>query len=778
MIKNILILTFGCLFSFILSCLIDLFIENNYSFDLSKIYFEKIFSSQYAIIFGVFFMSWFIYVISEILLIKYNKKIQKEFAHKLDRNSIKIVNVKCDNKEDFQDDIGYIWNNALIDWLVNQEHNKISKLRIFLFYALFSSTLIFLSLGSYYVIKNSKLDIEILTKFKGLSLGSPLTLFMLTVSLLEIALFVWILIGYKFPEKNKQRCNTKGVCLLIACHKSCYNTERSKNFQQTLKSAMEIFPPESIFICDNGPAKIPADDTQKIAYKIDKNINYAYVPIGNKTNALYWTTEYWMPHLHRWGIIENFEHCVMIDDDVWLPKDMNLEVKNMDEDTYGFGYGITAVDSNGEQNLLVELQDIEYKMAGLFKYFQSEKHSIAWAHGAISMWRRDVLGKKIFYEHDTVFHGEDMYMGVLLQKHMPHKKLKYNVNTLIPTFVPSDLLTLTRQRIKSWDLCNQRKFFTFCSLFFSLKNFYLKPFYILEIVNIIFDWTRPFMIIVGGVFYPLYTILSFISYILLTFVMLFLFSVVGCYNRPEFKPTIRSMIIFPFYKIYLGLLRFIALMHNAVWYAPFFPAGNPISKKEILPVPPYPLPNWQTIYFVEENMNIPESIIGIREIFDTERKPKMELLIMAYIEFSRMTRYLKSKSVKKDIINTLGSSEKKELFRHLKIVEKSLYEMLIEQLPQTRLMFDSKFNGLIDHIVLKTPKEKSNDIMYYQKIFIRYMNNVCFYIWQIHSPVSHDNMLSLKQKLMFKDRFIKKMLNTKKCYEEMKKYAKTLRGDK
>ncbi len=51
-------------------------------------------------------------------------------------------------------------------------------------------------------------------------------------------------------------------------------------------------------------------------------------------------------------------------------------------------------------------------------------------HGAIGLWRRDVLGKKILWDHDTVFHGEDMYMGLML--HRMRKNYTIMVSVPVP----------------------------------------------------------------------------------------------------------------------------------------------------------------------------------------------------------------------------------------------------------------------------------------------------------------------------------------------------------
>lgn len=57
-----------------------------------------------------------------------------------------------------------------------------------------------------------------------------------------------------------------------------------------------------------------------------------------------------------------------------------------------------------------QVQDIEYKVAGLAKVFQSHYASVIFPHGAIALWRRDVL-EKIFHGHPGYHISEDWYLG-------------------------------------------------------------------------------------------------------------------------------------------------------------------------------------------------------------------------------------------------------------------------------------------------------------------------------------------------------------------------------
>ena len=297
------------------------------------------------------------------------------------------------------------------------------------------------------------------------------------------------------------------TCLLIACHKSTLSKERYDTFCDTLRSALDLFPPNAIFVCDNAPLKHPCDRTQEVCKKVslerypsggeEKQIQYLYIPEGNKSHAMYWTTEHWIPHLVKNGKCPDFQYCMMIDDDVPLPPDLHVPMFTLsrNKDIKAFCYVICAATESGkDDNFLVSLQDLEYKLAGFTKQFQYQYGTTLCCHGAIALWRRDMLGKQILWHHDTEFHGEDQYMGLLLHRMQKNYVIGVSAGAVVPTFAPETLLVLFRQRVTSWDLCAQRKILTQVKMFFTgwcnLRTLILKPYMLQEIINVCLDWVR------------------------------------------------------------------------------------------------------------------------------------------------------------------------------------------------------------------------------------------------------------------------------------------------
>ena len=152
-------------------------------------------------------------------------------------------------------------------------------------------------------------------------------------------------------QVNWQKKETKGVsvladehpgliqdtCLLIACHESTLSKERVSTFSATIRRAMKLFPASSIFVCDNGNAPHPVDRTQEICDKLSlemypdgsDKLQYLYIPEGNKSHAMYWSTEYWIPELVRRGEAIDFSYALIIDDDVPLPYDLHVPLHTL-----------------------------------------------------------------------------------------------------------------------------------------------------------------------------------------------------------------------------------------------------------------------------------------------------------------------------------------------------------------------------------------------------------------------------------------------------------------
>eukprot|EP01029_Cantina_marsupialis_P016177 TRINITY_DN3597_c0_g1_i1.p1 TRINITY_DN3597_c0_g1~~TRINITY_DN3597_c0_g1_i1.p1 ORF type:complete len:1060 (+),score=333.46 TRINITY_DN3597_c0_g1_i1:210-3389(+) len=456
----------------------------------------------------------------------------------------------------------------------------------------------------------------------------------------------------------------QNTCLLIACHQSSLNGDAKKTFTRTLAKAMEVFPVNAIFVCDNGPTMTPVCRTQEVCEELSlqkhpdgsKKINYLFIPEGNKSHAMYWTTEYWIPELVRRGLCEDFSFLIMIDDDVPLPPDLHVPLATLrrSPEVKGIAFVICAATEDGSQNALVDLQDAEYKLAGFVKQFQWNFGTTLCCHGAIGLWRRDILGKQILWNHDTVFHGEDLYMGLLLHRMQQNYAIMVSAGAVVPTFAPERMLILFRQRVTSWDLCAERKFMTYLKEFlrgwcWSTRTLILKPFLLEEVICVILDWVRPFLMI--GLLHrnPVTFFMCFLVFYSLLYVEIFMFNFFVMRDRPDLRMNLKTCILFPFYRTLCLFFRLYALFRNALEYTPKRRKGKPISYREenvqdLPPVPPVASPNWWNIWIPNE---VHDDDDELREFASDLVKPlsldsatdrgRLHRVVQSYLLFLKLT---------------------------------------------------------------------------------------------------------------------------------------------
>ena len=412
--------------------------------------------------------------------------------------------------------------------------------------------------------------------------------------------------AFSLESVLKQTMNSD-TCLLIACHQSTLTEEKQAAFTNTLECAMKVFPPSHIFVCDNGNSICPVDSTQAVAHSIHPDINYLYIPEGNKTFAFYWCNRYWIPFLAQCGRVPDFRYALITDDDVPLPTDLHIphEYLRLHPEVKAVHFAITAATPDGKPPLLVRCQDIEYKMAAVHKYFQSTLSRALSCHGAIGLWERATLDR-VFYDHDTVFHGEDLYMGLSLLRLRDDSRIISCPQTIVPTYAPDNWPMLFRQRVKSWELTSHKKTFTYLFEFlnpFSLchaPSLVLKPYFLQELLTIVLDWLRVFLLtglllrdwvgllLMTGVF----TTILYIQVVILQFVYL--------RQRKDLRSSFFTVLAFPVYRLGGLLFRLCALCHNILVYSherKSMKIGTREDEiRDVAPCPPHPDCDWFTVW--------------------------------------------------------------------------------------------------------------------------------------------------------------------------------------
>ena len=400
---------------------------------------------------------------------------------------------------------------------------------------------------------------------------------------------------------------TLECCLLIACHESCLTREKEESFVNTLRSALRVFPPNHIFVCDNGSALTPVDGTEATARAIHPGIHYLYIPEGNKTISFYWTNKYWIPFLEGLGRVPKFLYAVIIDDDVPLPPDLHIPYELLQEsrNIKAVHYPITATSPDGKPGLMVQCQDIEYKLAAVHKYFQSSVARVLSCHGAIGLWDREALTATLL-DHDTVFNGEDLMMGLSLLQRRDDAKIISCPQAIVPTFAPTSWRMLFRQRVKSWEVTSHKKTFSFLIelinpiSFFHLPSLALKPYFLQELLSIVLDWLRIFLLI--SLAFRDYIALALMTALFtgLMYIQVVIFQFIYLRRRRDLRVTLGGIILFPYYRLSSLLFRVCALCQNILVYSHYrrgvYIRTREDEVKDLPVVPPHPDVDWFTVW--------------------------------------------------------------------------------------------------------------------------------------------------------------------------------------
>jgi len=380
----------------------------------------------------------------------------------------------------------------------------------------------------------------------------------------------------------------KNVALLLACHWTCLTEHETETFKQVIARALDHFYPQNIFICDNGPSRSPVDHTKFVAEQACRDaalkdselmnmlqqgdqVHYVYLPEGNKTVALYWVAEFYIKALLR---NSDIDYVVISDNDVKLPIDFQIdhELLNDHPEYKAIAFTLAAVDlTNPEacKNDLSTMQDLEYRMSGFHKLAQANCGSALQPHGAISLWRYEVFCD-LLLGHDTVFHGEDLQMGLLLQN-QDDALLKVSTHCVVQTDAPDDFKTLFRQRVTSWDLCAHRGVFDLmCVMFTACKasSCCSKLYILLEVMTAFTDWVRPFLIVQLLFSDPFLAVTLTVAFWLLHYFELFVFTFWVLRERKDLRSPCRALMLFPVMHTVLTLMfRQYALIENVIEYS-------------------------------------------------------------------------------------------------------------------------------------------------------------------------------------------------------------------
>lgn len=288
----------------------------------------------------------------------------------------------------------------------------------------------------------------------------------------------------------------KDIVVIIPCNKS------ADVIVNTLVHVILHVKQEQVFIIHNGSSKDPVDNTKEIALASFPNVHYVWSSIGNKNIAQYIGMK----------LAKDYKYCLVIDDDVILPENFDMGVELLNDKTKGVAYPLGAIASEGRNpSWLTKSQDIEYKLAGTCKQFQSDTSSVLYPHGAIALWEIEAFERLLYEQHDCIFYAEDVKCGIGASR-LGYELRMHSasfINTEVPMTIFGTFPNYYTQRIRYWDMGEHIYFTLFLGNLFKVwwkgdnwiktiyGNFIRKVFELYGIYTMSMDIVKPIVIGIG-----------------------------------------------------------------------------------------------------------------------------------------------------------------------------------------------------------------------------------------------------------------------------------------
>ena len=265
-------------------------------------------------------------------------------------------------------------------------------------------------------------------------------LIFISIGFIFITLPILIIVCFyrrRYLNKPIQKRN-KNTALIIPCHRA------ETVIGKTLERALCIFDSKSIFVIDNGNSESPLDNTKAVCENL--GVNYTWSNVGSKISSIYIGTK----------LAKDYSYVMQIDDDIFLEEDMTFPINDKID---CIAYTISAINKEtNESNLLQKCQDVEYKIAGVTKGVHSWLGNTSFAHGAISLWKRESL-VKVLENHPMYPISDDWFTGFMANTY--GMRIEVCDQKFISTDTPRSLLwggrtsgygsaTLLKQRFGRW----------------------------------------------------------------------------------------------------------------------------------------------------------------------------------------------------------------------------------------------------------------------------------------------------------------------------------------
>ena len=409
-------------------------------------------------------------------------------------------------------------------------------------------------------------------------------------------------------ESILEQTLTRDVCLLISCEKSAFTEDKERNLVNCVVSALQVFPPGHVYICDHGPDLAPTDCTESVVKSIHTDINYLYLPDCDRGASFYWVNHYWIPYLDRQGKCTKYKYAMLIDDDVYLPANLHIPHEHMKQfpNIQAVSFSMTSLTAMSTGcDILRGLQDLELKVCASEDHLQSMVSSTLTCQKKVSLWDRRLLSQ-VLKSSDTTESGHYSSMGIALLQMRSSSRMITCPQTLVPSDCPASFASLFHQRVTAWYAQEHRQIFSTLTEVLSIRSMRhkssvaLKPWFIRNVIFCVVDLLRPFVIASLAVASPIALIVLLVIAVSILYLQVGVFQLVYLRKRPDLRSSLTVLLIYPFYRIFLLLLRLCALLHSCLVQLHVRPTATLRLRedevKDLPPIPPHADVDWSSVW--------------------------------------------------------------------------------------------------------------------------------------------------------------------------------------
>jgi len=267
------------------------------------------------------------------------------------------------------------------------------------------------------------------------------------------------------PAREEHRDD---VALMLAFGGRAACVEEIPVLVEGLARNSALVPMEHIWLVMNGRQEDSAKMGElKNAIKAKvPNVNIVFVPRPSKILAYYWLSRHLL--IGRARGLNNYKSVMVMDHDTSLTAD--FQIPHCEGGCYtgykphvkGFSCLLRTLrpgdDAGVRNNVLVNLQDLEYMGGSLNKVWQHLTGSVICPNGAFFLCQIEEFVASC-EEHDDVFHGDDFVLGYMLTERLGHDVKVITAGAALTEapdtlFYKNGMKGLFRQRGYSWDLVN------------------------------------------------------------------------------------------------------------------------------------------------------------------------------------------------------------------------------------------------------------------------------------------------------------------------------------